>query len=657
MWCALLALLTSGAEPVDIWYGPALVRFDLAVAGNPFDPEENDVRVIFTQGERREERLAAYDGDGRWFAVLRARAPGEYLVAVTRGGATVLDLEPIRLDATPARGLVRRRDDPRRLWRDGRPYFPIGFNLGWQNPGLIPLTEQIAKMARHGVNWTRIWACHWDGKNPWFRHPGDAPEPAPEGHLWMPALRQWDAIVAACETHDVPMQFVLFHHGAFSSRVNPNWPEHPWNAKNGGFLEDAADFFTHEEARRRAKLWLRTAVARWGHSPGILAWELFNEVEWVDARYADRWDDIARWHDEMAAYLREIDPYGRLVTTSSELHVSGLWRSMDFYQPHTYPANVFDAIAGTRPPSAKPLFFGEFGGQGARDYGDEERAVLRDGLWAGVFGGHAGAGQYWFWDRMEHHDLYGEFDRAARVLAMSGLAHELEAEPLAVRVETSGRAPIVVRPGLGWEATRVTALRLPQDARSEVLAGWSMFLQGSASPNAALFPEPLRLYFRADRTGRGRVLIQQIARAGASLRVSVNGEVRAERAWPADERDRPVREWIDFVFPAGENEIELRNEGADWLVIGAVEISDLVPDVTARALGHERWLLLRLTATGSQVQAKLSDLGLHPGRYALWTLDLNSGQERKDTVFLGGDPLSVNVPARDVIAVLQPHEE
>ena len=56
-------------------------------------------------------------------------------------------------------------------------------------------------------------------------------------------------------------------------------------------------------------------IARYGYNRGIVAWELFNEVDWTDD-YDQHQTKVADWLEEMAASIKEIDPYGHLVTTS-----------------------------------------------------------------------------------------------------------------------------------------------------------------------------------------------------------------------------------------------------------------------------------------------------------------------------------------------------
>ena len=391
--------------------------------GNPYDPAVNDVRVKFL-GPTGDpiERIAYFDGESGYKANLVTPNRGRYVATLYRNGQKLQELPQegiLDLETPLPHGFVRRdtHQTNRFVYDDGKPYFPVGFNLGWQRTGNIPLTDQLTKMGIAGINWTRIWACNWDGKNPWW--PQDPK--APKDQLWSDALKRWDQLIRISEADHVAVQMVLFNHGAFSSKVNPNWPDNPWNSKNGGFLTSASDFFTSPEAKRRAKMWLRYAVARYADSPSLLAWELFNEVEWVDARYDNRWAEIIDWHKEMADYLKEIDPYHHMVTTSSDINQPDLFASMDFYQPHTYPKIGTETVSKEGFPPDKPGFFGEFEPPGETK--ELIEAGLRDGLYGGMMSNHAGTPMYWDWEKVEQLDLYPEFKAAADTIQLSDLAH------------------------------------------------------------------------------------------------------------------------------------------------------------------------------------------------------------------------------------------
>jgi hypothetical protein len=439
------------SAPVS-WFGPQRVSFSVQFPGNPYDPAINDLRVKFVnQSGNTVERLAFYD-NGAWRAILVAPQPGRYKPTLYRNG------KPLMEEGTPpmllltqklAHGFIKRNPDQtnRFQYDDLTPYFPLGFNLGWQSNDLPPMVDQIAKMGRTGLNWTRIWANSWDSKNPWW--PQNDPFALP-GHLWPPALDKWDQLDKACQDAGLKYQLVLFHHGAFSTHTDPNWPDHPWNAAHGGFLKDPADFFTDPEAKRRTKMWLRYAVARWSSSLSLLSWELFNEVEWTDAAKEGHWPQIAAWHKEMAEYIRSLDPYGHPVTTSSIHSRPEIWSAMDYYQPHLYSDSFPADLAKAVYPKDKPVFIGESGPD--TDQKDRERAFLRNSIWQSLLRNDAGAAMYWYWDRVEKRNLYPEFGAWATALDIADFA----SHPSAKRIEVSSSVGTAegVRE-LGWLLLRV----------------------------------------------------------------------------------------------------------------------------------------------------------------------------------------------------------
>jgi hypothetical protein len=447
------------ALTITTWFGPSQVVFDAKIPGNPYDCHANDVRVVFVAPDgHREERLAYFD-EGRWKSWLTTTHPGRFHATLMRNGApvSVPAAEVVVPDsARLPEGFVHAQGT-RFVTDSGHPFFPLGHDLCWRYPDIPPLTELLHRMGAAGMNWSRIWACAWDGKNPVLtRHNAYSKqekeiwlEKAPLGEFLPSALRQWDDLVGAAEASGIRFQFVLFHHGLFSTSADANWDEHPWSRANGGFLDRPQDFFTNETARDYSRRWLRYAIARWGHSPAVFAWELFNEVEWTDAIQKDHdWATVVAWHNEMAAYVRSLDPYHHLVTTSSAIEHPELYSAMDYYQPHAYPQEIFPVIAGSKPLPGKPWFYGEFG-CGTSELNTNERRVVRDGVWAGMLAGHAGAASYWFWERVWQLDLYSEFTRAAQILKLSQLPAHPQAQPVAVGIAGAKQPPLPGATDLG----------------------------------------------------------------------------------------------------------------------------------------------------------------------------------------------------------------
>ncbi|MFQ3587100.1 MAG: cellulase family glycosylhydrolase [Fimbriimonadaceae bacterium] len=651
----LAALAMALGTAPTVWYGPVAATFDVSFPGNPYDAGENDVRVRF-EGPREETRVAFYD-EGRWNAILLTRHPGVYRARLIRNGrATPHPTQEVRVSAEQRLrdGFVRVAPDRRRFVFDsGRAYFPLGYNVSWPNREVPSIPDEFEQMRRHGANWARVWASHWGGYNPFWH---DSGPPVELGRMSPEVLRRWDELVAAAERTGVSFQFVLFHHGPLSTRVNPNWSSHPWNVANGGFLGNPADFFTDPKAKSLTRNWLRLAVARWGHSPAIMAWELFNEVEWVDARYDGRWADIHSWHREMAQYLRRLDPTGRLITTSSTMEEPELWSAMDFYQPHTYPSSVLAAILGQTLPRDKPLFFGEFGP--SQFVPARERYVVRDGIWAGILGGHAGAAQYWYWDRVAELGLRDEYRIAADFLTKTRLPDRGSARPADVRVDLVRGGVLELRPGLGWGKTTKFVFDLPGDADPRQVGRLSSYLQSETGGNRGLFAEPLVLRFRAARPGKIRIELGTVARAGAELVVDVNGREAFRRAWPPAATDRQAGAGPELDFPAGDVEVRLRNPGPDWVAIDKIAVDGLAPAVTGFGIGDREFLAVRLTRTagidGPQ-SVGLARTGLADGNYTVSVTDLDTGRETRSTATVRRGELArpMRVVPRDAVVVFR----
>ncbi|MCX7799375.1 MAG: cellulase family glycosylhydrolase [Fimbriimonadales bacterium] len=567
------------------WYGPAEATLDFRHSGNPWDPEQNDVRVRFLgPGSVREERLAFFDGS-RWRVRLVGRQPGVYEGEVwCNGRRAEAPKVTVRLESRVPGGFVRRAGPWGFQLDDGSLYWPLGFNLGWQSPNVPDMAQTLTEMGRAGLNWSRIWACHWDGKNPWW--PNDGSVRLQRGEFWPKALDRWDQLVASAEKAGVRFQMVLFHHGQWSTRTNPNWQDNPWNQARGGFLASPVEFFTHPEAKRLAKAWLRYAVARYGHSPAILAWELFNEVEWVDAVQDGQREAVGRWMDDMAEYLRSIDPHGRLVTTSSHMDLP-IYRQADYYQPHGYPPSVAALILAQRQPGDKPLFFGEVGPGDLGGAKSIQVEAVRDGIWTALFARHAGAGQYWTWDTVYRDDLWPEFRLAAEILRSSGVLRETGLSQLRPDLGAGDGGDLVLRPGAGWEDMRRYLFDLPRDA--DQMGLFPSYFQGKA--HAPMRNQPVRFRFRASKDGELQVRAIGVASGGGRIVLRVNG---IEAASKTVRNRADAREPIVARFPAGQVEVELDNDGKDWVQIGSITFRGIGPRAAAVGIGNDRLAILRI---------------------------------------------------------------
>ena len=634
MMLTTLLLLSPAA-----WFGPATVDQALPTVGNPFSPAENDVRAVFTQGGRRYERLAYY-AKGKWHATLAAPFGGAYGVRFVVNGKPLGS--PARVVLPPAKdGEFVLLNGTRFKLTSGKQYVPFGHNYGWQNGADAPYPKGLADMHAAGLNWTRVWADHWDGKNPYY--PRESATKLALGWMDESALDRWSMVIDNCEKDAIKLQFVLFHHGLFSTTTDSNWADHPWNKAKGGFLADPTDFFVDPTAKTLTKAWLRYAVARWGHSPAIMAWELFNEVQWVDAVkvHPERVGDVIAWHREMGDYLRSIDPYRHLVTSSSSESLDPrVFATMDYLQPHTYPPSIYGALLGTTAPKDKPLFYGELGLPGGVGGGDEKSAV-RDGFWGGLLAGHAGPGQYWYWDRIYKSNLYEEYARDAKVLVRSGFADNPDARPLPLKATGGVPADLLLRPGRGWGTTEKFLYDLPEEAALGALPLLSGYVQGAKGGNRAMMKEPLRFRFDAPKAGNLTIHVTGVARNGGGLSAVVNGAEAVSKTWPQAERDTSVNSDVVVPFPAGRVEIVLDNPTGDWVLIDSLRFDGVGTGVTASSLRSTRYALARLSWIGGLGTAAktLSMPGLLDGKYEMRQFDLDAGTERVSPVTVAGGAL------------------
>ena len=539
---------------------------------------------------------AFYDGDNTWRMRFTPVAPGTYAVAGVKlngqpAHETALDKKDWIVTGDTQPGFVRldRGDHTRFVFDNGGRYYPIGHNQAWRSDGLPDTPDLFVKMHDAGENWSRVWMTYWDGKNLDWPQPAPvkpaavktddktnaqasdktkdapasdarvakdssgaadksaaaatvaaAPAPVKLGDIDLNAAKKWDAIVAGAEKNGIYFQMVLQHHGQYASKdgfknssgVNPNWEENPYNVKNGGFLKSPDEFFTNPQARALTKRKLYYIMSRWGYSPSILAYELFNEVQFTDAGKGKLDDQIALWHREMALFLRQFDGYRHLITTSSANAIalnSPVWETVDYIQVHTYPSDVLSALGATETPAtygAKPAkkadkgsFVGEYG---PASLTDEDGSALHQGLWASLMRNSTGAAQYWDWVNVEQHNLYGHFKAATGFVTASGLAAHGSLVPTTLQVDCPTMTTLRFGPGGGFGKATQDEFVVGKEGAPQGMDQYPTFLQGSNHRD--MMPKPLTLHVSYAKPGTFALSIAQVARLGAHLKISVDGK-------------------------------------------------------------------------------------------------------------------------------------
>jgi hypothetical protein len=414
------------------------------VAANPFDPAQFDLRVRFMSPSGAVVLAPAFsyqDFDAhslclRGGPVWRARfTPSE--AGAWQAQAELADPKlssaPVNFKVEPdagAHGFVRvNKQNPRYLaFDDGSFYFPIGLNLGWANqPNLGVLADYgrwLDRLSQNGGNIGRVWMAAWSFGIEW-NDTGLGNYAGRMKQAWL-----LDQVFKLAEQRHVYLMLTLLNHGAFSTSVNPEWDENPYNAANGGPLKEPRLFARNRQAREFFKHRVRYIAARWGYSPNLFAWEWRNEVNWTPI------DDSALkpWIAEMTAYLQQYDPYRHLVSSSyAGISSTPLWKmpELSFAQQHDYSGNdladllpiTYHVLADRAP--EKPVLLAELGlnGGGANDQRGLERIQFHNGIWAAPFSGYAGTAMYWWWDTfVDAGDQWGEYKRIADFMQGEDLA-------------------------------------------------------------------------------------------------------------------------------------------------------------------------------------------------------------------------------------------
>ena len=388
---AMFELSRSYADPFD----PAVITVDVTFTAP--SGEQSTVPAFWYQGYRVRPDTEAYEdyeaiGDPGWRVRFAPSEVGTFTYSIEATDGTGASAAPVsgslQVVTGNSRGFVRRDSiDPLALRFDnGEPFVPIGHNAAFEEPNPPGISGTgyyeylFSSFERADENWSRVWmtdfnrsALEWSAGHWSNLYRG-------VGRYSLPSGWRMDEILESAEQHGVYIQLVLNDHGQYSTSTDPRWHENPYNAANGGPVPNAAPhlFFSDPTARDLHERRLRYVAARWGAFTNVLAWELFNEVQYIGTSSTNMYGDpsvraaVVDWHQVMGDALHELDVHRHLVSTSSQPSpvddgVSAV-SSLDLLQVHLYsgPESELDRtlvgfIRGLQADHGKPVIGGEFG--------------------------------------------------------------------------------------------------------------------------------------------------------------------------------------------------------------------------------------------------------------------------------------------------------
>jgi hypothetical protein len=142
---------------------------------------------------------------------------------------------------------------------------------------------------------------------------------------------------------------------------------------------------------------------------------------------------VVDWHRDLGGYLRSIDPYQHLISSSftggSERPDLFALREMDFSQYHSYneqhPAEMIaQKTTAFWQRYQKPFFVSEYGTdwKGWKPDTDPHLRALHQAIWSAAFTGAAGTGMTWWWESIHGAKLYGHWSALTKFLEGTAIA-------------------------------------------------------------------------------------------------------------------------------------------------------------------------------------------------------------------------------------------
>ena len=333
--------------------------------------------------------------------------------------------------------------DPRYLeLTDGRPYVPIGLNLIAPSAkpeagaaGLAAFEQWCRRLAENRGNYLRVWISHafWDV------------EPRESGVYDEAQAGRLRALLAMARRHGLRVKLCIEHFRSLDPNYRQTWSQKLIHRTDrGGPAADMEDFFRGDRSRDQFRRKLTWLAAQCGEDPGIFAWELWNEVNAVQAKPTA----YLPWSQEMLAELHRLFPHllavqslGSFDRDSSRAvyREHSLMPGNDLAQVHRYldlgaqlpvchgPVDVLAADAvrellAWNP--GRPVLLAESGAVEPSHTGpfqlyaqDTAGIILHDVLFAPFFAGAAGPGHCWHWGQyVDANNLWHHFSRFAAAI-------------------------------------------------------------------------------------------------------------------------------------------------------------------------------------------------------------------------------------------------
>jgi hypothetical protein len=413
------------------------VSFDInsvAPYTNQYNPDDIRIDIIFDEPDGGQIVLPCFYVSGnaaasKWQGRFTPQKTGQYSyqakVFVDGIYAGMSDVACLTVTNSTKDGIIHKDPDSYYFWKhdSGKAFRGIGENVAWDtrsyNNQMYPYEYMLPMLGDRGCNFVRVWLCEWNIPLEW----------ATLGRYTESASQRLDQLFSMAQQNGIYLLLTLNTYSEFKSVKNiwgtgDDWVRNPYNTINGGPCSTAASFFSNTTAKNIYKKKLRYFIARWGYHPNLAVIEFFNEVDHLynDGDASVPAAGIVSWHDEMSTYLKSIDPFEHLVTTSfSYKWIPDLWNvgNLDFTQTHPYGTtdNAYSTITSYISNFGKPYVMEEFGyswenaGSSSNHY--LFRRELHMGMWRGMFSPTPVLPMVWWWENLAYYNDWDVFGATA----------------------------------------------------------------------------------------------------------------------------------------------------------------------------------------------------------------------------------------------------
>jgi len=366
---------------------------------NPYDQKEVTLDMILIAPSGNPVTLPCYFESGNsstsiWKARFAPQEKGVYSYHFSLTVNNKIEQSAsgsFTVSETQGQGFLHKNDLYTFKFDNGDLFRGIGENVGWEarsheNPKYT-YELLLPPLAANGANFFRTWMCPWNLPLDYQKVNNQSRYSNTTEYFNPSGIKRMEELLHLVDSLNLYMMLTL----DMNSGKRPEW-------------------FYSQTSMDKYKNKLRYLVARWGYSTNIAAWEFFNEI---DNGVFNKGDSVliphayvTNWHDEMSRYLKDIDPYKHLVTTSiSHRDIAGMnsIAYIDFNQKHIYkhteriPAIYPDYIQTY----GKPYVVGEFGYRwedANPKYAKEADYDFKRGLWFGLFSATPVLPMSWWWE-------------------------------------------------------------------------------------------------------------------------------------------------------------------------------------------------------------------------------------------------------------------